>query len=69
MEHIHDTFTATCEKSKMVSFAASMMKNIVCPSARSKFFVKLIYCNAFGSASSACCLLKYIGIILEFLLK
>ena len=69
MEHIHDTFTATCEKSKMVWFAASMMKNIVCPSARSKFFVKLIYCNAFWSASSACCLLKSIVIILECLLK
>ena len=56
MEHIHNTLTVPCEKSKMVSFASSIMKNIEGPAARSKFPVKLICYIAFGSASSACCL-------------
>ena len=64
VEHIHNTFTVPCEKSKMVSFASSIMKNIVAPAAQSRFPVKLICCIAFGSASSACCLLKSIAIIL-----
>ena len=54
MEHIHNTFTVPCEKSKMVSFVSSLMKNIVAPSSLSRFPVKLIWRIAFGSASSAC---------------
>ena len=42
----------------MVSSGSSIMKNIVAPAAQSKFLVKLICCIAFGSVSSACCLLK-----------
>ena len=64
VEHIHNTFTAPCEKSKMVSFASSIMKSIVAPSAQSRFPAKLIFCIAFGSASGACYLLKSITIIL-----
>ena len=48
----------------MVSFASSIMKKIVAPTPRSKFTVKLTSCIAFGSASSACCLLKSVAIIL-----
>ena len=62
--NIHSTFTVPREKPKMVSFALSTMKNIVAPSARSRFPAKLIFCFAYGSASSACCLLKSIAIIL-----
>ena len=59
-ESFHDTLTVPCEKSKTFSFASSIMKNIVVPSARSRFPVKLICCTAFGSTSSAGCLLKSI---------
>ena len=55
---IHNTFTVVCGKSKTVSIASSIMKNNFGPSGRAKFPVKLIYCVAFRSASSACCLLK-----------
>ena len=55
---------ADCEKSKMVSFASSIMKNIVVISSHSRFQVRLICCIAFSSAPSACCLLKPIAIIL-----
>ena len=64
MEHIHNTFTVPCEKSKTVSFASSMMKNIVAPAAGSKFPVRLICCIAFGSASSTFYLLKSTAILL-----
>ena len=58
------TFRDPCEKSKIVSFTYSIMKNIfVCP-ALSRFAVKLICCIALGSASSACCLLKSVANIL-----
>ena len=51
------------EKSKTVLFGSSIMKyNVVSP-AGSRFPVKLICCNAFGSASVACCLLKSIIIL------
>ena len=53
------------EKSNLFSFASSIMKNIVASSVRSRFAVKLIYRIAFGSGSSACCLLKSIAIILQ----
>ena len=62
--NIHNTFTVLCEKSKTVSFASSIMKNIVPFSARSRFPINLICCIAFGSASSACWLLKSVAIIL-----
>ena len=56
------TFTVSCEKSKMVSLASSVMTNIVvCPD-RFRFLVKLICCITFGPASLACCLLKSIAI-------
>ena len=55
MEHIHNPFAVPSEKSKTASFASSIMENIVAPSARSRFSVKLICCIAFGSASSTCC--------------
>ena len=61
MEHIHNTLKFTCEKSKMASFAFSIMKNIVATSDRSRFPVKLI---AFGSITSDSCLLKSTVIIL-----
>ena len=50
----------------MVSFASSIMKNIdvFTIGFRAQFCVKLICSIAFGSASSACCLLKSIVIIL-----
>ena len=56
-DNIHNTLAVTCEKSKMASFACSIMKNVVF-SFQSRFPVK------FGSASSACCLLQSIAIIL-----
>ena len=40
------------------------MKNIVGPSALSRYPVRLFFCTAFGSASSACCLLKSIPVSL-----
>ena len=58
MEHAHNTFTFPCEKSKMVSFASSKMKNIVAPAAQYRFSLKLNDCIDFGSASSVCCLLN-----------
>ena len=53
-----------CEKSKMVSFASSIMEKIVVFPHRPKFLVKLICCMASGSASSAFCLLKSISIVM-----
>ena len=64
MEHIHNTFTVLREKSKMVSFASSIMKNIVVLLSWSRSPEKLNYYIAFGSAWSAFCLLKFIAIIL-----
>ena len=52
------------EKPEIVSFASSIMKNVVAPSALSSFSGKLLCCIAFGSASVAYCLLKSIAIIL-----
>ena len=63
-DDIHKILTVRCEKSKMVSFASPIMKNIVAFSSRSRFPVKLICCIAFGSTSSAYYLLKSIAIIL-----
>ena len=43
-----------CEKPKMISFAFSVMKNIVFIF-RFRFPVKLVCCIVFGSTLSACC--------------
>ena len=49
------------EKSETFFFASSIMKYIaVCP-VRSRFVVKFICSTAFGSESSACCLLKSVA--------
>ena len=56
--------TVPCEKSKIVYFVSSIMKNIFVFLFRARLHVKLICCIAFGSASRACCLLKSIAIIL-----
>ena len=53
----------------MVSFASSTMKSICVSPSRSRFPVKLICSIAFGSASSACYLLKSIEISLKYSLK
>ena len=42
MEPVHNTFTVPCKKYKMVSFASSVMKNIVAPAAQSRFSLTLI---------------------------
>ena len=54
----HNTLTLPFRKSKTVSFASSIIKNIV--ALFSRFPVKLICCIAFRSASNFCCLLKSI---------
>ena len=45
------------------------MKNIVAPSAQSRFPVKLISCIAYGLVSNAACSLKSIGVILKCSLR
>ena len=47
-DNIHNTFINPCEKSKTVSFASSIMKNIVMFPDLFTFAVKLICCIAFG---------------------
>ena len=59
-----NTFTVPFDKSKTVSFASSIIKNIVACPPQSIFPVKLICCIAFRSTSSSCCLLVSIAIIL-----
>ena len=51
----HNNLTVPFEKSKTVSFASSIMKNICVFPFRSKFTVKFICCIAFGSVSDFCC--------------
>ena len=58
-----------CEKSKMISFACSIVKSISVFPSRSIFPVTLTCCIAFGSALSACCLLKPIVISLQCSVK
>ena len=57
------------EKSKMISFASSIMKNIFVFLSLSgaRFPEKLICYFAFRSASSSCCFVKSIAIMLYFL--
>ena len=45
------------------------MKRVVVPSCQSRSPVKLVYCIAYESALSACCLLKSYAITLKCLLK
>ena len=47
VKHLYNTLTVPCEKSEMVSFASSIMENIVASSSRFRFQVKLICCIAF----------------------
>ena len=63
-DDVPNTLRVPCEKSKMLFFASSIMRNIVVSPSQSRVAVKLICCIAFESASSACCLLKSIAIIL-----
>ena len=65
MNCIYKSFAVPCEKSKTVSFASSIIKNIVLFPVLSKFAVKLICWIAVGSASRACRLLKSIAIIFK----
>ena len=52
------------EKSKIISFASSIVKNVSVFPSRSIFPVTLICYTAFGSPSSTCCLGKSIAISL-----
>ena len=52
------------KNSKIVSFGFLVIKNIVVFPARYKFPSKSISWVAFGSACSACCLLKPIALVL-----
>ena len=61
MEHIHNTLTVPCGKSRMISYSSSIMKTII--ACNSRFPVKSTYYFAFGPASNACCLLKSIASI------
>ena len=68
---MYDTFTASCEKSKMLYFGSSIRKDIAVFASpfRSRFPVKLICCIVFGSASSACCFFKSYCCHFVYLLK
>ena len=59
-----NTLTVSGEKSKMVSFASSLMRNFVVSPFRRRVPVTLSCCIALGSVSNACCLLKSVAIIL-----
>ena len=60
----HNNLNVPFEKSKTVSFASSIIKNIVALVALFRFPVKSICCIVFGSESSFFCSLKSIGISL-----
>ena len=60
----YNTITVPCKKSTTVS----IIEYVAVCSVRSTFAVKLIFCIAFGSASSACSLLKSIAIYLKQLI-
>ena len=66
---IYNTVTIPCEKFKIVWFASSITKIIVVLFGWSRFLVILIYCIAFGSASSFICLLKSTAIKVKIFLK
>ena len=65
----YNTFTLPCEKSKIFSIASSIIKNFNILLLPLRFPVILIWFITFGSASSACCLLKSIAILLQCFLK
>ena len=52
--------TVPCQKSRVVFFASSIIRDIFVFPAWSKFCMKLICWMGFGSASSFCCLFKSI---------
>ena len=56
MNQNHNTLTVPFEKSDIVSFASSIIKNTA--AFLSRFTVKLIYFIVFVSASNFCCLLN-----------
>ena len=61
----YSTLTVLFGKSKTVSFASSIMKNIfVCP-LRFRFAVEFIHCITLRLASSTCCLLKPTTVIVS----
>ena len=53
MEHIYNTLTVACGKSRTISYSSSIMKTIIACNSRFPF----------GPASNACCLLKSIASI------
>ena len=62
VKEYYNILTVPFEKSKIVSIASSI--NIAMSPGGPKFAVNLIFRIGFGSASSACYLLKLIAIIL-----
>ena len=63
MQHIYNSVTVPCEKSKTVSFASSRIKNVLVFPALSNYAEILDCWIALGSASNASCLLKFTAII------
>ena len=63
----YNALTVSFEKFKKISFASSIMKNIV--AFWSIFQAKLVCCIAFGTVSIFCCLLKSVTINLQHFLK
>ena len=61
---VYNMFRVLCEKPRIVSFASSIMKNVILSPGQSRFAVKVICCIISGATSRACCLLKSIAIIL-----
>ena len=54
-----------CGKRKTICFFSSIIKYIVVFTAQPRLVVKLIWCFAFASTSSTCCLLKSIAIFYD----
>ena len=69
MDYIQSTLIAPREKSKIASFAPPRMKNILMFPVRPKLRATLIRHVAFGSVSSAICLLKYFTIHYQYSLN
>ena len=45
----HNTFMVSCEKTKMISFTSSIMKNMAVYTVQFRFLVKLTCCIAFAT--------------------
>ena len=58
---VYNTFTFLYEKYRIVSLTSSKIKSKILFPALSRFPIRLVCCIAFGSASSASCLLKSIA--------